>query len=89
MKNQTVIAQTTKGCRVYLEGLNDRVGQTYTVEYHDGAIHVVFGPQGKRTVVARGVIDIQSKKVTQWADGATRANIEYTPYGVIVITREV
>lgn len=88
MKTNTVIADTgRKGHRVYLEGLTERVGQSYDVVYHDGAINVVFTPRGKRTVVARGVIDIQSKKVTQWARGAVQASIEYTPFDTILIHR--
>ena len=88
MKTNTVIADTgKKGHRVYLEGLTNRVGHTYMVTFTDDSILVHFTPEGKRKVVARGVIDLQSKRVTQWARGATMATIHERDTGTIVIKR--
>ena len=88
MKNSTVIAQTKKGHRVFLENVG-RIGQRYTVQYVGASIHVVFAQDGKRAVVASkgGVIDLESKAVTQWAQGATRACVEQIG-GIITITRD-
>ena len=87
MKASTVIAPTTKGARIFLEGVG-RTGQPYTVTYADNAIMVQFTSDGKRKVVASkgGVIDLQSKKVTAWARGASTANITVHEH-TIFITR--
>lgn len=89
MKTQTVIAQTTKGHRVFLEGIG-RTGQRYSVTYSDAHIVVHFTPEGKRKVVASkgGVIDLEGKKVTTWKGLATSVNIEYNADSII-IKREV
>lgn len=86
MKTSTVIAQTTKGHRVYIEGLVSKVGQRYNVVYSGSCIHIEYATEGKRKVVARGVIDIEGKKVSQWRDTCTTAHLEYTDTG-ITITR--
>ena len=87
MKASTVIAPTSKGARIFLEGVG-RAGQPYTVTYADNAIMVQFTSEGKRKVVASkgGVIDLQSQKVTRWAQGATMANIMVDEH-TIFITR--
>lgn len=85
MKTSTVIAQTSKGHRIFLEGLG-RTGQRYNVRYHNATIVVHFVPDGKRKVVARGVIDLEGKKVTAWKQNATSAIIAYNDDS-IVITR--
>jgi hypothetical protein len=79
MKTQTVIAKTTKGHRVFLEGIG-RIGQRYSVEYSNSHVIVTFHTTGKRKVVASkgGVIDLEGKKVTQWADGSTCATVSYS-----------
>lgn len=88
MKTQTVIAYTKKGHRVFLENVG-RIGQRYNVVFTGDCIVVQFDPEGKRAVVASkgGVIDIQSKAVTQWAQGAESAHVDVSAFGTIVITR--
>lgn len=81
MKSSTVIADTPKGARIFLEGVSSVIlRNTYDVHYSDSLIVIRFIPEGKRTVVASkgGVIDLQSKKVTVWAQGATVAHIRHT-----------
>ncbi len=89
MKTNTVIAATSKGHRVFLEGIG-RTGERYDVRYHNAHIVVHFTPEGKRKVVASkgGVIDLEGKKVTTWAGMATSVNIEYNSDSII-IRREV
>jgi hypothetical protein len=60
MKTHTVIAKTTKGHRVFLEGIG-RIGQRYSVEYSNSHVIVTFHTTGKRKVVASkgGVIDLE------------------------------
>ena len=89
MKDSTVIATTKKGHRVFLENVG-RIGQPYTVVFTEDTIGVVFHPAGKRRVVASkgGVIDIESKKVTQWKQSATMATVT-AEANTIVIRRSV
>ena len=93
MKQSTVIAATPKGHRIFLEGIIAATGrpqgQRYNVAYTDDAIHIIWDTAaGKLTLVSSkgGVIDLQSKKVTAWAQGATVANITVTK-AQIIITR--
>lgn len=91
MKTTTVIAQTKKGHRVFLEGIGC-TGQRYNVAYVGDDILISFAPEGKRRVVASkgGVIDLESKKVTQWAQGSTQATIVHDrERGLIIIERAV
>ncbi len=94
MKTTTVIAQTTKGHRIFLEGLSAHgwaSGMPYSVTYEPTQIVLALDPDnGKRKVVASkgGVIDLESKKVTRWADGSSRATIVHDrPMGRIIIER--
>ena len=93
MKLQTIIADTPKGARVFLEGVTAAIAghpNTYSVVFTDDTIGVVFHPEGRRTISPSkgGVIDIQNKKVTAWAQGATTANIAPIDHtGTIIITR--
>ena len=82
MKTSTVIAQTTKGHRVYLEGLTQHVGQRYNIVYSGSCIHIEWNTEGKRKVVARGVIDIEGKRVSTWRDTSTHVDIEYNAAGI-------
>ena len=77
MKTQTVIADTPKGHRIFLENVG-RIGERYNVIYCDARITVEFSSTGKRTVVASkgGVIDLQGKRVSAWRGEATGAEIE-------------
>ena len=87
MKTTTVIAKTTKGHRIFLEGIG-RVGQRYNVVYTDSRITLVFNPEGKRKVVARGVVDLEGKRVSTWKGLAPDEDIEYNQ-DTIVIRRRV
>ena len=83
MKSTTLIAPTTKGHRIFLEGL-PQVGQRYNVLYTEARITIQFNTEGKRRVVARGVIDLEGKRVTQWAGLATMVDIEYNSDNIII-----
>ena len=82
MKTSTVIAKTTKGHRVFLEGtaaIGWTGGARYHVTYEADTILLQLAPEGKRKVTASkgGVIDLESKKVTQWARGATQCIVAH------------
>lgn len=89
MKTSTVIAQTTRGHRVFLESVG-RIGQRFNVEFSHAHITVRFTDTGKRKVVASkgGVIDLESKKVSAWKGAATHAEIEDNE-DTIVIRRAI
>lgn len=76
MKTTTIIARTSKGARVFLEGVG-RTGAQYNVTITPEAITVSFTSEGKRKVVTSkgGVIDLESKKVAAWAQDANSACI--------------
>ena len=70
MKTHTVVAQTKKGHRVFLEGtaaIGWVMGARYHVTYEQGTILLQLAPEGKRKVTASkgGVIDLEGKRVTQ------------------------
>lgn len=85
MKTHTVIAQTSKGHRVFLEGIG-RTGQRYSVVYSEARITIQFATDGKRKVVSSkgGVIDLEGKKVTQWKGEATQVEMEYNTDNIII-----
>ena len=69
---QTVIAETSKGHRVWLQGLAQygwSAGTRFDVVFTGATIEYRRSDTGKRTVTnSKGVvIDTTSKKVTQWA----------------------
>jgi len=82
---KTVITKTNKGHRVWVKGLTDKygwaVGARYNVVYTDDAIFLVSDSEGKRAVCKGkgGIVDLESKKVTRWANGATTATVAATP----------
>lgn len=87
------IKDTPKGARVWVQGC-DRFGltegQRVTVSFTEYAIRVTPDPVGKK-VVAKGkggIVDIQSKRVTLWAQGDTRAEVLPIPSGGFLIERE-
>lgn len=89
MKTHTVIAKTNKGHRVFLEGLNSvgwPAGARYHVDYCGGEIIITQQHSGKRKVVASkgGVIDLEGKKVTQWAKGHDSVTIAYSAAQIII-----
>ncbi len=90
MKTTTVVASTAKGHRIFLEGVfaatGTTTGQRYNVTFHDEFISIDFVEGGKRQLVASkgGVIDLQSKKVTTWAQGATEVAIHRHPTKIVI-----
>jgi len=85
MKAQTVIAQTSKGHRIFLENIG-RVGQRYDIIYADNHITVHFTATGKRKVVASkgGVIDIEGKKVSAWKRTTDTVAITYADNSITI-----
>ena len=89
-QTQTVVAETNKGHRIWIQSVfaatGRTVGQRYNVVYLPNSIHVVFDVQGKRKVTAAkgGIIDIEGKKVTQWAQGAQRVTIDCTQSQIVI-----
>lgn len=81
----TVIAPTSKGHRVWLQGVAEYgfvVGAAYDTTYTPTAIVYTLNAAGKRKVAKGkgGIIDTVGKKVSTWAQGASDA--------VVVIDRE-
>ena len=85
MKTQTVVAQTGKGHRIFLEGVG-RAGQRYSVHYGDSKILVTFQVDGKRKVVASkgGVIDLEGKRVSTWRKGADSVTIADNGHTIVI-----
>ena len=92
----TPIAQTIKGHRVWIQGL-DRYGipegTGYNVTYGNDAILItmpslVHGqPVATKRTVSKGkggIIDLEGKKVTQWAQGHTVASVEFSLTSIII-----
>ena len=90
MSNTTVIAKTSKGHRVWLQGVfsasGRTIGQRYNVAYLSNTIHIVWSTEGKRKVTNSkgGIIDLEGKKVTQWAQGRTQVTVSYTNTQIII-----
>lgn len=91
----TVIALTTKGNRVWLQGLGAHgwVGGTqYTTTYtpsliiYTRATRDTQGKLRKVTAAKGGIIDTVGKKVTQWAQDSTQAHVSIT-HDTIIIER--
>ena len=90
MSTQVACTETTKGHRVWLQGVHNQPTlrhRRYTVVYTADAIILCFGPEGKRKVTDSkgGIIDLQSSKVTQWAQGATQVQVWYGPDVVHIV----
>lgn len=88
----TVVAKTTKGQRIWLQGLERHGihgGARYNVTYDKDFIVITVVPHGKRKVTASkgGIIDLVGKKVTEWAQGSTKATVEFTGDQLIIITK--
>lgn len=89
----TPIAPTTKGHRVWLQGLDAHGwtgGTTYSVQFTADLIVYTKATEGRvRKVTASkgGVIDTTSQKVTQWAQGSTQARVAID-HDTIIIMRE-
>ena len=86
------IAPTTKGHRLWLQGLGDKsprwaAGTRYNVSIGYQSIAIIRDSvAGKRAVVDSkgGIIDLESKKITAWAEGATEALVHITDEAIII-----
>ncbi len=83
MKTHTVIAKTTKGHRIYLQGI---APCRYNVVYTEARITIQFATDGKRKVCASkgGVIDLEGKRVSKWKGEATQVEMEYNTDHIII-----
>ena len=85
------ISETKKGHRVWVQALESKgvTGSHYDISVGDDAITIIVRPTGKRKVTQAkgGIISSESKKITQWARGATQAHAEFTGDSLITITR--
>ena len=78
---QTVIADTSKGKRVWLQGLSRHGwdgGNTYRTDYTPDSIvytRTSVGKVRKVTDSKGGIIDTVGKRVTQWAQGSDTVHV--------------
>lgn len=81
------IAETSKGCRVWLQGLTAKgYSGRYTVDYGPNVICVRFHDLGKRKLCPAkgGIVDLVGKKVTIWAKGHTEASVVFNSDHIII-----
>lgn len=82
--NTLHIGDTTKGRRIWLQGLERfgwPAGTRYNIVwYQDSILLVRDDVSGKRSVTAGkgGIVDIVSQKVTRWSDGAPYVTVSYS-----------
>ena len=87
----TVIADTSKGKRVWIQGIAQfgwTGGTQYSVQYTDNLIVYKRTTEGKtRKVTASkgGVIDTVGKKVTQWAQDSTSVRVAIDQDSIIIL----
>lgn len=78
--NTVTIAETPKGHRIWLQALESKgiTQPSVDVAFFEHTIVLTFSATGKRKVTQTkgGVVDLQSRKVTAWANGATQATVE-------------
>jgi hypothetical protein len=80
------ITQTKKGHRVWIQALASKgiTSPFVYISYTSGAIDLLFsdnptmyGQKGRKVTQAKGgIVDMESKKVTQWAQGSSQATVE-------------
>ena len=91
MVDTVAVTPTTKGARVWVQGLDNKgiQGDRFSVQVCLGSITLTFGPNEKRKVTRAkgGLVDLQSKAVTAWAQGATRATVHVINSTTIVLQR--
>jgi len=87
------VTETKKGHRIWLQALESKSnkwasGTRFNVTYGPNIIWLIRAHDGKRTVTASkgGIVDLEGKKVTQWAMGATMAHVTISD-AAITITR--
>jgi len=92
----TGIKDTPKGARIWIEALENKgiqKGGYYMATYAPDAITVEFiqsteKPKGYRSNgSAGGIVDLQSKKVTAWAQGSTVAQWTVQDEHTLIIKR--
>ena len=85
--NTAALTSTTKGHRIWIQGIG-HLGPRYDIVWGDHSITLWFGDTGKRKVTQSkgGIVDLQSKRVTQWARGATTVKWE-SGYNALIISR--
>ena len=90
MKTSTLIAQTKKGHRIFLEG-TAVAGFTprarYSVTIAEDHIILTLTTEGNTRGVTPskgGVIDLESKKITQWAQGATQVTVHHGEGNILI-----
>lgn len=95
MKTETLIAETRKGHRIYLESLATvgwHGGSLYRVDFDSDRILLTratpdyTGKVRRVTASKNGVIDLESKRITTWANGSVAVTVEYGE-SQIIITR--
>ena len=88
---KTVITSTSKGHRIWLQRLASHgiTGTRCNVTYGNDHIAITVVPEGKRSITQAkgGIVDLQSKRVTHWARGATHAEVEFVADSLILIKR--
>jgi hypothetical protein len=84
------IGTTSKGKRVWLQGLNNKglCMPRYDTVIQGNTIIITMGIDGKRKVTASkgGIIDLVSKSITMWAQDSLSAQVVYG-VDMISITR--
>jgi len=87
--NTATVTPTNKGHRIWIQALHSRGYRgRYSVVFTDSTIVLTFHSEGARKVTDAkgGIVDLQSKRVTQWAQGVDYVNVQYTP-NTITMTR--
>jgi hypothetical protein len=90
IKTDISITATPKGHRVWLETLGNHgfpVGTKVSIEYTDKLIVITKDTNGKRSVSSpskNGVIDLQSNKVSRWAQDSTVAHVAITDNEIVI-----
>ena len=93
---QTVIADTSKGKRVWIQGTCDKygwpVGARYSVTYEPDTIVLQLDHDNGKRKVSKGkggIIDLCGKRVTQWAQGRTSVSVVHArEQGRLYIVRD-
>jgi len=83
MCNTVAVTETSKGHRVWIQGLQGKgiTGDFVLVTFGPDKVTLCFGntklPKWRKVTQSKGgIVDLQSRKVTQWANGATLATTE-------------
>lgn len=85
--NTAALTATPKGHRIWIQGIA-HLGPRFDIEWGEHSITLWFGDEGKRKVSPSkgGIIDLQSKRVTRWARGATTVRWA-SGYNALIIFR--